>query len=180
MADPPANYPRHLEQRLRLRDGTEITIRPIQPEDAPRELAFVHALSNESRYFRFLDSLRDLSPQMLTHFTHIDYHNHLALVAVTGDDPAAVAQLAVARYVVDADMQGCEFAIVVADAWQGRGLATLLMNALIAAARMRGVRRMYGDVLAANHKMLALTKRLGFAACRHPDDPRIFRVEREL
>jgi len=179
MAAPPANYPQHLEQQARLRGGTEVTIRPIRPDDEAREQAFVHGLSNEARYFRFLDSLRDLTPQMLAHFTHIDYHNHLALIAVTGSGPEAV-QIAVARYVVDPDPRACEFAIVVADGWQGRGLATLLMQALMDAARARGVRRMYGDVLASNHKMLALTRRLGFAAHRHPDDPGIYRVEREL
>jgi acetyltransferase len=179
MTDAPPGYPAQLERRVRLRDGAEVTIRPIRPDDDARELAFVHALSNEARYFRFLDSLRDLNPQMLAHFTHIDYHNHLALVAVTGSEPDAV-QLAVARYVVDPDAQACEFAIVVADACQGRGLATLLMAALMEAARARGVRRMYGDVLASNHKMLALTGRIGFAAHRQPDDPRIYRIEREL
>lgn len=179
MTDAPPGYPAQLERRVRLRDGAEVTIRPIRPDDAARELAFVHGLSNEARYFRFLDSLRDLTPQMLAHFTHIDYHNHLALIAVTGSGPDAV-QVAVARYVVDPDPRACEFAIVVADDWQGRGLATLLMTALMQAARARGVRRMYGDVLASNHKMLALTGRIGFAAHRHPDDPRIYRVEREL
>ncbi|MGH8618811.1 MAG: GNAT family N-acetyltransferase [Burkholderiales bacterium] len=178
MTDAPAGYPRHLEQQVHLRDGTAVTLRPIRPEDAEREQAFVHGLSDEARYFRFLDSLRDLTPRMLAHFTAIDYHDHLALIAVTHTEPPV--QVAVCRYVVDAGGQTCEFAIVVTDAWQGRGLATLLMTALMAAARARGVRRMYGDVLRANHKMLALTARLGFVSCPHLDDPRIQRVERAL
>ena len=179
MTDLPAGYPRHLERRVRLRDGAEVTLRPIRPEDAVREQAFVHALSNEARYFRFHDSLRDLTPRMLAHFTDIDYHDHLALIAVNEAESPPL-QIAVCRYIVDPDGQACEFAIVVADAWQGRGLAMLLMEALMAAARARGVRRMYGDVLASNHKMLALTGRLGFTSRRHPEDPRTWRVERAM
>jgi acetyltransferase len=172
-------YPDHLVQRLTLGDGTLVTIRPIRPEDAEIEQAFVRNLSNESRYFRFMDTLRELSPRMLAHFTRVDYEHHMALIAVTGSTGAEV-QVAVARFVADEDRSRCEFAIAVADGWQHKGLGTQLMQALMTAARAAGIRTMYGEVLASNYKMLALTARLGFTA--HPDerDPRTIRVERTL
>jgi acetyltransferase len=195
-------YPAHLVQRVRLRDGSMVTIRPIRPDDTELERAFVHGLSDEARYFRFHDSLRDLTPRMLSQFTEIDYHDQLAFIAVTdqesaqpraanndqptmlrqvaNDKPTMLRQVGVARYVVDQSGEACEFAIVVTDAWQGRGLATALMHALMDAARARGVRRMYGDVLAANHKMLGLTEGLGFRSRPHPQDPRMRLVERNL
>jgi acetyltransferase len=172
-------YPDHLVQRLTLGDGTPVTIRPIRPEDAGIEQAFVRNLSDESRYFRFMDTVRELSPRMLTHFTQVDYERHMALIAVTADKGSEV-QVAVARYVADDDSQRCEFAIVVADAWQKKGIGTRLLQALMAAARSAGLRVMHGEVLASNHKMLALMVRLGFSAHFDERDPRTMRVELNL
>lgn len=160
-----------------LADGATIVIRPISPDDARIEQDFVRALSPESRYFRFMEALRELSPQMLSHFTRIDYHRHMALVAVT---PGGDRQIGVARYVMTPDETSCEFAVVVADDWQQRGVATILMDALMDAARGRGLGRMFGDVLASNHRMLELMHRLGFRSARHADDPGLVRVEANL
>ena len=172
-------YPDHLVQQLMLRDGSVVTVRPIRPEDAEIEQQFVRNLSDESRYNRFMDSVRELSPRMLLHFTHVDYERHMALIAVSGHGGAEL-QVGVARYVVDADGRRCEFAIVIADDWQRKGLGTLLMQALMAAARTAGVRVMYGDVLASNQRMLQLMARLGFAARFDDDDPRQMRIEANL
>jgi len=170
-------YPAHLVRSVRLADGATLVIRPITPDDAGIEQAFVRALSAESRYFRFMEALRELSPQMLSHFTEVDYDRHMALVAVT---PCGDREIGVARYVVNPDNASCEFAIVVADAWQRRGVGTILMDALMDAARGRGLKRMYGEVLAGNHGMLGLMRRLGFHAARHRDDSRLVCVEAVL
>ena len=170
-------YPAHLVRSATLADGATIVIRPICPDDAKSEQEFVRALSPESRYFRFMEALRELSPQMLSHFTQIDYDRHMALVAVT---PGGERQIGVARYIVTSDEASCEFAIVIADDWQQRGVATVLMDALMDAARARGTTRMFGDVLAANHRMLELMHRLGFRSVRHSDDPGLLRVEVNL
>lgn len=172
-------YPSHLVREVRLRDGANITIRPIRPEDAAIETAFVRELSEESRYYRFMDLLRELPPNMLTHFTEVDYDRHMALI-VTALEAGAEKQIAVARYVLMPDGRSCEFAIVVADAWQRRGVATLLMLELLSAARARGIERMFGEVLPGNHKMLAFTHKLGFSAAFQPDDMRLMRVEKLL
>jgi acetyltransferase len=172
-------YPAHLVKRLTLPDGTAITIRPIRAEDAAIEAEFVRGLSEESRYFRFMDSVRELSADMLARFTRIDYDRHMALIATTAAGGREI-QIAVARYVVGPADTECEFAIVVADAWQRRGVGGLLMRELMAAARLKGLTRMYGEVLAGNRKMLEFITRLGFDATHDPQDPRLMRVEKRL
>jgi acetyltransferase len=172
-------YPLHLVKEVALADGTRITIRPIRPEDAAIEGDFVRNLSDESRYFRFMDSLRELSPQMLSHFTRVDYDRHMALIAVVSDAERET-EIAVARYIMTDDGSSCEFAIVVADAWQRKGLGSLLMRHLMEAARRRGLRTMFGDVLASNHGMLEMTRRLGFHARFDDGDTRLMRVEIQL
>ena len=172
-------YPSHLIKNVLLADGSEITLRPIRPQDAQIEAEFVRNLSDESRYYRFMDTLRELSPQMLSRFTRVDHDRHLALIAVSRKD-GRESEIGVARYVVTDDGSECEFAIVVADAWQGKGVGTHLLRALMDAARQRGVRTMFGEVLASNHKMLKFVRRLGFRAAVDPDDPRVVRVTAQL
>jgi acetyltransferase len=171
-------YPAHLVRNVTLADGASLVIRPIAPSDAAIEQDFVRNLSAESRYFRFMDALRELSPQMLSHFTQVDYDDHMALVAVSMEPRET--EVAVARYIATPGTAGCEFAIVVADAWQRRGVATLLLGALMDAARAGGLKTMFGEVLASNHRMLALVRRLGFRILRNPADSRLVRVERDL
>lgn len=164
-----APYPRQLIQDLQLADGTPITLRPIRPEDTQLEQDFVRGLSPESRRFRFMGAMSQLSTELLIRFTQLDYDRELALIAVTQVDGREL-ELGVARYIGDSDGAACEFAVVVADAWQKRGLAALLMRALISAARERGFARMHGDVLADNSRMLSWMSRLGFQVAVHPDD----------
>jgi len=83
MGAPMAGYPKELESEIALRDGARLRLRPIRPEDAAIEQEFVRNLSDESRYFRFSDAVRELSPRMLAHLTRVDYERHLALIAVT-------------------------------------------------------------------------------------------------
>ena len=169
-------YPSHLVRNLTLPDGTAVTVRPIRPEDAGIEQEFVRSLSDESRYFRFMDSLRELSPRMLANLTQVDYDCHMALVVLTGVG-SGETEIAVARYVIGSGNANCEFAIVVADAWQRRGVGTILMRELMDAARRRNVATMFGEVLASNHKMLRFMRNLGFRAAIDPADPHVMRVE---
>ncbi len=172
-------YPSHLVQRLTLADGTVVTFRPIRPEDAGIEQEFVRNLSHESRYFRFRDAVRELSPRMLEQLTRLDYDRHLALIAVTTHGGREI-QIGVARYVVDADRSRCEFAIAVADDWQRKGLGSRLMQALVAAARAAGIGEMYGEVLASNREMLEFAARLGFQARVDERDPGVLRVRKTI
>ena len=172
-------YPEHLVEQVSLRDGSQVTIRPIRPDDTGIEQEFVRALSSESRYFRFMDTIRELSPRMLRHFTEVDYRRHLALVALGGSGEKPV-MLGVARYVTGEDPQRAEFAIVIADEWQRKGLGERLMQALIAAARGAGVRALFGEVLAGNHKMIGLMAKLGFSMNFNERNPRVLRAEAHI
>lgn len=165
-------YPTHLRSQLQLADGTNITIRPIRPEDATIEATFVKNLSPQAKFFRFMSGLSELTEDMLVRFTQLDYHRELALIAVLDQDDSEL-ELGVTRYVMNPDGVSCEFALVVADAWQRRGIGSHLMTALIDAARQRGFREMNGEILASNHNMLELVRALGFDISSSPDDPNV-------
>jgi acetyltransferase len=154
-------YPAHLVSSWQPASGPAVTVRPIRPEDAELEQAFVRKLSPESRYFRFMDTLRELTPAMLVRFTQIDYDREMALVA-TVPDGAGEAEIGVCRYIANPDGESCEFALVIADDWQRKGLGRRLMGQLIDVARARGLRSMIGHVLAENRGMLQLCQGLGF------------------
>lgn len=172
-------YPTHLVSQWQLADGTNIKIRPIRPEDASIEQSFVHELSPQSKYFRFMQGLNELTQQMLVRFTQLDYSRELALIAVL-ENHGEETELGVARYVMNPDGESCEFALVIADKWQNRGIASHLMSALMEAARQRGVERMEGEILSNNFNMLKLTEKLGFTIHTHPDDPGIKSVMKLL
>lgn len=163
---------------LELADGTAVTIRPIRPEDAAIEQAFVRGLSSESRYFRFMQATVELTPEMLVRLTRIDETREAALVACVERGGREIA-VAVARYVGLADRRTCEFAIVTADAWQRRGIGTRLMAELMRIARARGFRTMVGEVLASNTRMIEFVRGLGFVP-RASGDPAVRVVGRGL
>jgi acetyltransferase len=171
-------YPAHLETRWQLPDGTDVTIRPIRPEDAEMEQAFVRNLSPETRYFRFMRTLAELTPEMLVRFTQIDYDSEMAFIASVARD-GRETEVGVARYVTNPDRRTCEFAVVIADEWQGKGIASRLMTELMRVARERGLQVMEGEVLASNGRMFHLMGSLGFVVGRG-DDPSVHVVTKEL
>jgi acetyltransferase len=183
-------YPTQLERECLMRDGSAYQLRAIRPEDAEALQAFVRSLSDETRYFRFVANVRELSPRQLARFTQIDYWREMALVAVLPTeavDPEEHAELAVmprfagvARYMLNPDMHSCEFAIAIGDTWQSRGLGVQMMQALIDVARSRGLQRMEGMVIANNGKMHKLMQRLGFSSRPDPEDASMSLVSREL
>jgi acetyltransferase len=162
-------YPEELESRLALPGGESLLVRPIRPEDAAMEAEFVEALSPQARRLRFASSLRSLTPAMLARFTQIDYDREMALVAL--EAPRGGERIvAVCRYIRLPDERSCEFAIVVADPWQGRGLGRRMMQRLIEVARERGIARMVGYVMAGNPGMAAMCAHLGMRLAPQPGD----------
>ncbi|SFL10303.1 acetyltransferase [Nitrosomonas aestuarii] len=172
-------YPAHLQRQWQLADGTDIIIRPIRPEDAEIEQTFVHNLSLQSKYFRFMQSLYELTPQMLIRFTQIDYDRELAFIAVISEKHRET-EIGVARYVTNPDIESCEFALVIADQWQQKGIGSRLLTCLIEAAQAKGFKTMEGEVLANNTSMLRLTKNLGFTSHISQDDPAIIAISKAL
>jgi acetyltransferase len=174
-----AEYPADLVCRHSLRDGTTVTIRPIRPEDAALERKFVGALSGESRYFRFQKWVAAPSDKLIHFLTDVDYERHLALVCSL-EGAAGEELIGEARYVKSADGGDCEFGIMIADARRKSGIAGLLMDALIRAARARGVTRMEGLVMRTNTAMLRFARALGFEVQALPGDATTLRVVKNL
>ena len=161
-------YPSHLITKVSMPEG-EITIRPIKPEDAELEVDFVRKLSPETKFLRFMNTMRELPPAMVARLTQIDYDREMAFVATIEENDAEV-EIGVARYAVNPDGESCEFAIVVAEDWQHRGLARRLMGVLIETARNRGLHSMAGIFLSNNDRMLKFVQSLGFVLSNDPED----------
>jgi acetyltransferase len=162
-----------------LADGTKLMLRHIAPADAAREQAFVHGLSAQSSYLRFHGTLKDLSKKDLKKFTETDSRNEVALI-VLHSGAKGEEEIGVARYVIDPDRANCEFAIVVADEWQRRGIGTRLMNALISHLQASGVKQISGSVIKSNSTMRKFMKQMGFAETNIPDDQSTLLVTKHL
>ena len=175
-----------LVERLGLPGQRRVLLRPIGPQDAEAEQAFVGGLSLATRHKRFHVGLRQLSPTMLRQMTEIDHRDHVALVAeVLADGPDPV--LPPPRIVADARFvrlrerpDEAEFAIAVADDWQSLGLGRTLMDRLARHASRQGIRALVGDVLPENRRMLVLMRGLGASTRPHPDGPQMVQIVYEL
>ena len=172
-------YPARFEQVWPLPGGGEYTVRPIHPDDASMLQDLVQHLSPESRYFRFVSSITELPPSMLAKFTLIDYDREMALVAVFKERNAAADGqfteteriVGVSRYITNPDQSSCEFALVIADDFSGKGLGSRLMLSIMDVAREKGLTEMDGLVLANNPGMLRLMKNLGYTVKPFAEDP---------
>lgn len=174
----PPRYPAHLVSSRRLPDGTPIIIRPIHPDDDASERIFIDGLSSDTRYNRLLGA-RKLTPEEIRRLTHIDYDREMAFIAVSVNHWQA-RLLGVARYVRDEGSCGAEFALVVADAWQHKGLGTLLLGTLLRHAHASGIERLHGITLATNQAMQEVARKLGFVRTHDPRDATVRRVEKTL
>lgn len=167
----PVTDPHHLDvevvvaggwqRRTTLREGTAVLLRQIRPQDRDRLAAGLRELSPESRELRFHTDLRELTEEQLAYLTEVDHVDHEAIVAIDLDRPGHPG-VGVARFIRDPFARGvAEVTITVADRYQGRGAATLLLGALAARAREEGIEVLRHDVLARNQAMLAVLDRLG-------------------
>ena len=156
-----------------------LTIRALQPEHADLEVRFGLALSAQSRYERFLGGGVKLTPELLARLLNVDFSRDAALIATVAFG-GSETPVGVGRYARTAGDDTAEVAVTIADAWQGCGLGRLLLERVIDAARRNGVRRLTGDVLAANARMLALARRLGFRSEPHPEGATLRRIVKDL
>ncbi|HEY6745906.1 MAG TPA: GNAT family N-acetyltransferase [Mycobacteriales bacterium] len=154
-----AAYPAGWEADVVVSDGGVVHVRPIRPEDADALVAFHATLSDRTRYLRYFGPYPRITERDLYRFTHVDHHRRVALVAVLGDD-----LIGVGRYDRIGERPDAEVAFVVADAHQGRGIGTVLLEHLAAAARERGIQRFVAEVLAENSRMVRVFTDAGYSA----------------
>ena len=154
-------YPAENESRIVTESGMHIFVRPIKPEDASLYLNLFKGLSPTSIYFRFFGVMKELRPEMLSRFTQIDYDREIALVAID-EDADAERILGAARIIGNPDGTEGEFAVLVGDAWQGKGIGAALLRRCLLIAGKRGFKQVHGIVLKENRNMVALGKKLGF------------------
>ena len=172
-------YPSDREQEWPMRGGGHYNVRPVRPDDAEMLQDFVRRMSPESRYFRFVSTMRELSLKMLAKFTLIDYDREMALVAIscerTPDGAGGFTEIeriiGVSRYVMNPDLATCEFSLAIADEFNGKGLGSRMMMSIMDVARSKGLAQIEGLVLTNNAPMLKLMRSLGFDVRKYDEDP---------
>lgn len=172
-------YPQELTQHYQLTNGMNITIRPIRPEDAFLEKNFFHRLSERTKYFRFMQALQELTPEMIVRFTQIDYDREMAFVAVT-DEENMPSELGVGRYLMNPDGNSVEFALVVADDCHCLGIGSRIMKTLMQTAKQKGIAFIEGEILTVNEPMLSFVKKLGFSIEAIAGENDVVRVVKDL
>ncbi len=170
-----AHYPADLESDDVLADGSLVHFRPIAGVDAPRLVVFHESLSSETVYLRFFTPHPHLTGAEVERFTNVDYVDRLAIIAeVNGvlvavgrfdrlaPEAPEVADVPERGDAADEELPTAEVAFVVADAWQHRGIGSLLLEKLAGAARQRGIRRFRAETLAQNRAMLSVFEASGY------------------
>jgi RimJ/RimL family protein N-acetyltransferase len=172
-------YPAELIDVVHLTDGERVVIRPVLPQDRELMVAFFHDLSADARCERFMHPVSEPSSELLRQFTQVDYANHVALVAEVFVDGRETV-ISEARYVRAADPSSAEVSVSVAEPWQGKGLAKLLLTKLECRAAAAGVRRIFGETLASNERMLSLARKAGFVISESLSARGVMRLEKTL
>jgi acetyltransferase len=172
-------YPAELIDVVRLK-GRRLVIRPVLPQDEDLTSAFFGNLPAAARYDRFMSPIRSLPPELIKRFTNIDYTDHLALVAEVfeGGEEVVIAEARYAR--LASAPTTAEFAVSVAERWQGNGLAKLLLAKLACRAAESGIGRIVGETLATNARMLRLARTAGFTVRRSPEVRGVMLLEKVL
>jgi len=173
-----SKYLTDLESDIKIKNQA-IHIRPINSNDIEREKQFVEKLSPESRHFRFLDGMHQLTDKAASDLCDIDYDKKMAFIAVIKNPNNGEQEIGVSRYATD-DKNECECAVTVADEWKNHGLGRILMNKLIDFARGKGKIVLYSIDLANNTHMHQLANDLGMNSQPDPDDATMVRYELTL
>jgi acetyltransferase len=172
-------YPSQLEKEIAARSGRRFYFRPIRPEDEPLIYDMLSRSNMEDIRLRFFAPMKEVSHTFVARLTQIDYDREMALVAteMNGDGSPI---LGVARIVADPDNETAEYAVMVRSDLKGQGLGYQLMTEILAYARTRGIKRVFGDVLRENRTMLIMAEELGFKIVPDVHDPQVVRVDCDL
>ena len=157
-------YPAQYTKKVTLKNGQTALLRPIRPEDEPLEAQMFTLFSKETVYFRFFGYVPHVTHELLIRFTQIDYDREMAIIAEIQETPNGPPSMAgVVRLVGDAWNENAEYAIVVADPWQGQGLGGKMTDYILEIARQRSIRKVYASVLSNNEGMIRIFDQKGFS-----------------
>ncbi len=162
-------YPTRYVQIWRCRDGRQVLLRPVRPQDEKMEKEAYERLSDESRRLRYFSSSGKATHEMLTRLCNIDYDREMVIIAQY-DESGRKRSVGNARLLVQADGESAEFAVQVAEDFRGTGLGLKLVDVIIGIARDKGLKTMYGIALSENTPMINLAKRLGFEVLKYDQD----------
>ncbi len=170
-------YPMRYVSQWLLADGKHVLLRPIKPEDEPLEHELLSSLSEATMRARFFSIIKDISHEMLIRYCNIDYDREMAIVAEVRENEKR-KMIGIGRLIVDREFKSGEFAVLVHDDYQGKGLGLKLVDVLIGIAEDKGLDRIYGEILTENEKMIAVCRKLGFTV--ETADEEMTRVNLEL
>jgi len=162
-------YPTRYVQLWRCRDGRQVLLRPIRPQDEKMEKDAYERLSEESRRLRYFSSSGKATHEMLTRLCNIDYDREMVIIAQY-DENGRKRSVGNGRLVVQGDSGSAEFAVQVAEDFRGTGLGLKLVDVIIGIARDKGLKTMYGIALRENAPMISLARRLGFEVLKYEQD----------
>ena len=172
-----SEYPSQYEKNVVLADGEQIFLRPIKPTDDDLMLEMFGAFSMETIHLRFFSYMKEMPKSMLEKFTHIDYDKQMAIVAIAKENDRDII-VGVGRYNVLPDHPDeAEFAIVVEDAYQKRGIGAEVLRYLLRIAKLEGVHVIVGYILYDNSHMRALLRKSGLEVSSKNWEDGIMRVE---
>jgi len=155
-----ASYPKKYVADRRLKNGTQVLLHPVKPEDENRFNEFLKSLSVETMRFRFFEIIKEMSHEMLTRYCNLDYDREIAVVAELQDGNKPI--IGAVRLILEPGGKSGEFAVLVGDKLQGLGLGSKLMDLLVEIGKDMRVDKIYGYVSVNNYKMLQLCKKKGF------------------
>ncbi|MCF6249396.1 MAG: GNAT family N-acetyltransferase [Desulfobacula sp.] len=161
-------YPYWQEKTVSIKNDDPVFIRPVRPSDAQQMIELFDDLSEETVYMRFFSPIKEISRPMLIRLTQIDYDREIALIAFFGEKKARKI-VGVARIIFMPDSKEAEFAIVLADAWQGRGLGIQLLHHALDCAKKYHIEQVWGPVITTNKGMLKMGEKIGFKVRHDPD-----------
>jgi acetyltransferase len=170
-------YPKEWERHLTLKDGSQIFVRPVRPEDRHLYEEFFPHLSAQDLRLRFFAPIKEFSPAFIARLTHLDYGRAMALLAL---DERSGTLLGVVRLHINAAYDSGEYAVLVRSDLKGRGLGWQLMQLVIEYARQEGLHTIEGQVLRENSTMLTMCRQLGFSIESDPNESDICRVKLSL
>jgi len=161
-------YPKELIKEIEVK-GRKIVLKPNRPEYEPMEAEMFKTFSEKTMKYRFFRIIKEVTHELLARYTHNDYDREIGIIAES-EENGKKKMLGVVRIIQDPNNESAEFAIVIGDPWQGKGLGGEMLDYILEIAKKRGIKEVYGTVMAGNRIMLDLCKERGFSLEKIPEE----------